>query len=112
MTLKSLIEQMVGDYLSEETSIHTHPDVLDLRSKGYSVYPSKIHSMSPHVIHEVEKNGQSLVVVRHEGDGKYRIRTGSFGGMSRTSYDTLHAAVKNGMRVKNTKRYPSISSRN
>lgn len=110
--IKQLVEQMINRALEEQDSrpnLNQHPEVKDLRSKGYSVYVSKVHREDPHVVHEVEKDGHELTVIRHEGDGKYRIRTGAFGGMSKKTYDTLHSAVKSGMRVKNTKKYPSIS---
>lgn len=110
--IKQLVEQMIAKALNEQDerpNLNQHPEVKDLRSKGYSVYVSKVHRDDPHVIHEVEKNGHEVTVVRHEGDGKYRIRTGGFGGLSKTSYDNLHSAVKSAMRVKNTKKYPSIS---
>lgn len=111
--VKQMIEDMIDVTLNEQDgrpNLNQHPEVKDLRSKGYSVYVSKVHRDDPHVVHEVEKNGQELVVVRHEGDGKYRLRTGAFGGLSKKTYDTLHGAVKSGMAVKNTKKYKNINT--
>jgi len=110
---KQIIEDMISEALVEQEqrpNLNQHPEVKDLRSKGYSVYVSKVHRDDPHTIHEVEKNGHEVVVIHHAGDGKYRLRTGAFGGLSKKAYDTLHSAVKSGMAVKNTKKYKNIST--
>lgn len=87
-----------------------HPEVKALRDKGYSVYVSKIHSQDPHVIHEIEKDGDEMLVMRYEGDGKYYLRTGSFGSLGKQAFDTLQGALDSGIELKKTGKYKHIST--
>jgi hypothetical protein len=115
--IKLLVEQAIRANLSEADvgynddipPLNQHPEVRDLRSKGYSVYVSKIHREDPHVVHEVEKDGDEVVVIRQEGDGKYYLRTGAYGALGKEPHDTLQGAVDRGFHLAKTGNYPSIN---
>lgn len=112
--VKSLVEQAImrklgENYHDEPVNRNQHPEVRDMRSKGYSVYVSKVNKEDPHVIHEVEKDGNEAVVVRHEGDGKYYLRTGAFGGLGPEHYDSLQGATDHAFELAKTGKYPSIN---
>lgn len=113
-SIKKLVEQAIAEKLSENYSSdvvnhNQHPEVRDMRSKGYSVYVSKVHSEDPHVVHEVEKDGNEAVVIRHEGDGRYYLRTGPFGGLGSDNYDSLQGAADHAFELAKTGKYPSIN---
>lgn len=115
--IKQLIEQAIAKNLSEEDDRYAaanarqnHPEVKALRDKGYSVYVSKVHSEDPHVIHEIEKDGDEMIVMRHEGDGKYYLRTGAFGTLGKQKFKTLQSALDKGMELKKTGKYKNIST--
>lgn len=115
--IKQLVEHAIRAKLSEAGTgydedvppLNQHPEVRDLRSKGYSVYVSKVHRDDPRVIHEVEKDGNEVVVVRHEGTGKYYLRTGAFGALGEEPHDSLQGAVNHGFELAKTGKYPSIN---
>jgi hypothetical protein len=111
--LKHLVENAIRSKLDEsyhdQPNNHMHPDVRNMRSKGYSVYVSKVHRDDPHVVHEVEKDGNEVVVIRHEGDGKYYLRTGGFGALGKEPHDTLQGATDHGFELVKTGKYPSIN---
>lgn len=115
--IKQLVEQAFIKRLAEEDdnssaafNRQNHPEVKALRNKGYSVYVSKVHRDDPHVIHEIEKDGNEMLVMRHEGDGKYYLRTGAFGELGPEKYDSLEKAMNKGMELKKTGKYNHIST--
>ena len=117
MQVKQLVEQAIVKKLAEEDDRYAaaharqnHPEVKALRDKGYSVYVSKVHSEDPHVIHEIEKDGDEMLVMRHEGNGKYYLRTGAFGALGPQKFNTLQGALDKGMKLKKTGKYKNIST--
>lgn len=89
---------------------HIYQEVENLRDKGYLVYVSKIHNDDPHVIHEIEKDGDEMIVMLREDDGKYYLRTGAFGTLGSQKFDTLQIALDKGMKLKKTGKYKNIST--
>lgn len=106
---QAFIEKLSENYPSNRVNNNLHPEVRNMRSKGYSIYVSKVHRDDPHVVHEVEKDGNEAVVIRHEGDGKYYLRTGAFGGLGPDRYDTLQSATDRAFELAKTGKYPSIN---